>query len=54
MDAEDVKQLKILIPVDEITRDHGPMKLMPANITNKIYYNLKKKRKPNIETKTSR
>lgn len=45
MDAEDVKQLKILIPVDEITQDHGPMKLIPANITNKIYYNLKKKKK---------
>ena len=45
MDAEDLKQVKIYIPVEEITEKHGPMNLIPANITEKVYEKLKKDKK---------
>lgn len=45
MDAEDLKQVKVLIPVEEITEDHGPMNIMPANITKIVYEILKKDKK---------
>ena len=48
MDAEDKKQIKVLIPIEDISKNHGPMNVIPANISKKIYYDLKKIKKNKI------
>ena len=44
MDSEDVKQLKVMIPIDEITEDNGPLNVISANKSEKVYKKLMKKK----------
>ena len=45
MDAEDKRQIKLLIPVENISTEHGPMNVIPTNHSKKIYKILKSKKK---------
>ena len=44
MDSEDIKQLKVMIPIDEITEDNGPLNVISANKSEKVYKKLIKKK----------
>lgn len=44
MDSEDVKQLKVMIPIDEITEENGPLNVISANKSEKVYKKLLKKK----------
>ena len=37
LDGEDVRQLKCIIPLEEITRDCGPMTILPALRSSRLY-----------------
>ena len=45
MDPEDYKQLKIFIPIENITTEHGPLKFLNAKDSSKIYNDLILKKK---------
>ena len=42
-DGEDIKQIRVLIPINEITKDHGPLTLINAKKSYEVYKKLKKK-----------
>lgn len=42
-DGEDIKQVRVLIPINEITKDHGPLTLINAKKSYEVYKKLKKK-----------
>tara|TARA_B100000787_G_scaffold129445_1_gene98314 strand:- start:422 stop:1381 length:960 start_codon:yes stop_codon:yes gene_type:complete len=44
MDSEDVRQLKVMIPIEEITEDHGPLNVISADKSEKVYKKLIKKK----------
>ena len=44
-DGEDVKQIRVLIPINEISKDHGPLTLINAKKTLEVYKKLKIKKK---------
>ncbi len=45
MDAEDIKQVRVLIPIDDIDENSGPMVVLNALDTENVYNNLKLKNK---------
>ena len=44
MDAEDLKQIRVLIPIEEIDENSGPLTVIKAEDSKKIYEDLNKKK----------
>ena len=45
MDVEDIKQVRVLIPIEEIDNSSGPMHVLSAQDTDKVYDDLKLNKK---------
>tara|TARA_B100000965_G_C19591752_1_gene758277 strand:+ start:1466 stop:2407 length:942 start_codon:yes stop_codon:yes gene_type:complete len=45
MDAEDKKQIRVLIPIEDVKEDSGPMVVINSTDTSKIYNSLQSKNK---------
>ena len=43
-DGEDIKQIRVLIPINEVSSDHGPLTIINAKKSYEIYKKLKKKK----------
>ena len=43
MDAEDLKQVRVLIPIEEVDENSGPLTVINAQDTSEIFKNLNKK-----------
>ncbi len=41
LDGEDLRQVKCFIPIDEITKESGPLTILPANVSDGIYQRLR-------------
>jgi hypothetical protein len=44
MDSEDVRQVKCFLPLADVTSDSGPLTLLPADVTDRVYRTLVRER----------
>ncbi len=45
LDGEDIRQVKCFLPIDEVTLDSGPLTILPAYISDRIYNKLHKQKR---------
>lgn len=42
LDGEDIRQVKVFVPLEEVTSDHGPLTILPAAESRQVYHALRR------------